>query len=95
MMYAISTCNLQNISSFFIFFSSFLLPDKRRKRAQRMMDSNGGSRLIEGIIVSLSITVNLVMTLDPEGISRISALSLIRVEYLPASVNNSRQEVPT
>lgn len=29
------------------------------------------------------------MTLDPEGISRISALSFIRVEYLPASVNNS------
>lgn len=44
--------------------------------------------MLEGIIiVSSAITVNLVMTLDPEGISKISALSFIGVEYLPTSEN--------
>lgn len=79
----------------FIFFPRLA---ERHKRARGRTQDDGLKRwapVIEGIIVSLSITVNLVMTLDPEGISRISALSFIRVEYLPASVNNSRQEVPT
>ena len=44
------------------------------------------------IIVSRVITVNLVMTTEPEGISRISAGSFIRVEYLPGSGSNSRPE---